>query len=573
MRNIFVFLALAVLIACTPDSSVTAGTKDTGTVFLISPENGFESLWKEGDDVFLYEVGEKEQVEYPAKLERDPSLGLVVRCSLSGTLSGMRRYRVVSKGGEGDVIEFPGEQTVSGRIPQGTRATCLSSFYSSAPSAGSTVRMTSGHVGTVLEVAISGLPSGDVAKVVLKFPVEVCGTLKMHWPSETSAREPGAPDGSTLTIVPSGRDVRAIIAPVSFASGSKVTVSAWIGEEEYMTEYVFRTAEAEAPSLGINVEFTKPRVTYTNPVTTISAADPTIWYDNGLFYLYSTMGSSVKKMYRSKDLVNWTSSGVAPFTDETNSSLVAYGASRWAPDVVKIGDTWNFYITVRNDTSSGIAVLTSKNATGPYTLKGRLTYSKDTGIRDSIDPEVVVDPETGKVWMFFGSTGKMHRIQLNSTGTALAEGAKYEHVAGLDIQDNTLRDNVFDGAYLYRHDGYWYLFCSACQYWNYTYKVVVGRSETLDGTFLSKDGKEMKSGYSTTILSSNSGDRFFGPGHNGEIFTDKYGDDYILYHCHDKNVDDNEKRLLMLQKICWGPDGWPYFEGGKPVESGYAPVF
>ena len=312
--------------------------------------------------------------------------------------------------------------------------------------------------------------------------------------------------------------------------------------------------------------------TYTNPVTTGSWADPTIWRSGDTFYTYSTMSSSVKKMMTSTDLVHWTNSDV-PFTDATNSSLVAYGSSRWAPDVVKIGVKWMMYITCRNDSSSGIAALSANYPEGPFSLVGRITYSGNTGIKDSIDPEVVLDPETGKVWLFFGSTGKMHRVELNSAGTALAEGAQYVHVAGLDVNQNSARDKVFEGAYLYRRDGWWYLFASAAQYWNYTYKVGVGRSRTIDGEFLDRQGRKMTDGYATPVITSASGDRLFGPGHNGEIFTDSYGHDYILYHCHDASAGNDDKRYLMLQELLWDSEGWPCVEGGRPCASAPVPVF
>ena len=35
------------------------------------------------------------------------------------------------------------------------------------------------------------------------------------------------------------------------------------------------------------------------------------------------------------------------------------------------------------------------------------------------------DPSSGKVWMFFGSVGKMHRVELDAEGTAVAPGARY----------------------------------------------------------------------------------------------------------------------------------------------------
>ena len=49
------------------------------------------------------------------------------------------------------------------------------------------------------------------------------------------------------------------------------------------------------------------------------------------------------------------------------------------------------------------------------------TFSEHTGIRDSIDPEVVRDPETGRVWLFFGCTGKMQRVELDDAGAQVRD--------------------------------------------------------------------------------------------------------------------------------------------------------
>ena len=66
------------------------------------------------------------------------------------------------------------------------------------------------------------------------------------------------------------------------------------------------------------------------------------------------------------------------------------------------------------------------------------------------------------------------------------------------------------------------------------------------------------------ILSSGAKDRFFGPGHNGEIFTDADGRDWMYYHCHVKGRD-AEKRLMFRQRLFWAKDGWPFFGNhGKP---------
>ena len=205
-----------------------------------------------------------------------------------------------------------------------------------------------------------------------------------------------------------------------------------------------------------------------------------------------------------------------------------------------------------------------------------VTDGRVTGICDTIDPEVVKDPETGKVWMFFGSVGKVHRVELTADGRALAPGAKYVHVAGLHVDDpkaHPHRRRVFEGTYLHRRGGWWYLFASSGEYNNGTYAVLVGRARRITDDFTDRAGRLMKEGFAEKILSSRPGDRFYGPGHNGEIFTAPSGRTYMVYHCHDREIapykpDGYNPRPLFLQEIFWDAEGWPYFETGRPAATG-----
>ena len=303
--------------------------------------------------------------------------------------------------------------------------------------------------------------------------------------------------------------------------------------------------------------------TFRNPVIDSSWPDPTVWTDGSRYY---TICTGVRTTMASEDLVNWTDLKTAPLSEDAMAAAKAVGKKLWAPDVVKIGDRWMLYLTCYESAEyCGISVFESESATGPWEFIGRLTHSTENGIKDSIDPEVVVDPETGKVWLFFGSIGGIHRVELTSDGKRLADGAIFEHVAGLDVNTNSTRSRVYEGAYLHHRDGYWYLFASAGRYFDHSYGIVVGRSRTLEGTFTDKEGKKMSGGHASAILQSAPKDDFFGPGHNGEIITDSNGQDYILYHCHHRTDGKDTGRKTLLQRIYWDEDGWPRFDTGKPV--------
>lgn len=307
----------------------------------------------------------------------------------------------------------------------------------------------------------------------------------------------------------------------------------------------------------------------TNPIIRESRPDPTVWYDGGVYYTVSTGLGSI---YRSYDMVSWEKSGITVISNTDKEKMKGYASNFWAPDVAYVGGKWHMYMTLYNSAQdSGIGVLVQDEKSKTFIFQSRITWSRETGIKDSIDPEVLQDPSTGKTWLFFGSVGGIHRVELDASGEKLKAGAQYTHVAGLDIDKDKSRSRVYEGCYLHRHGDWWYLFASAGRYDDSSYRIVVGRSASLEGEFKDREGRKMTEGYATEVLSSEASDRFYGPGHNGEIFTDSTGQDYIYYHCHDKTMTTAGNRAVFLQRIYWDAEGWPYMETGKPLKEETAP--
>ena len=300
-----------------------------------------------------------------------------------------------------------------------------------------------------------------------------------------------------------------------------------------------------------------------NPVTSGSSPDPTVWRDEGGTW-YST--STSLELLTSADGVRWTETGRKILPAEELRRVHAKYRWIWAPDVVKLAGGWRLYASYVNAArDSAIAAYRGESATGPFTFAGILTDARATGIKDTIDPEVVRDSDTGKTWLFFGSTGRVHRQQLTDDGLAPAPGARPILVGGLSDEGVPNRQQVFEGTYLHRRAGWWYLFASRGWYKGHTYGVVVARSRSLEGAFLDREGRPFERGFATVILSSGAKDHFFGPGHNGEIFTDAEGRDWMYFHCHVKGPTP-EARPMFRQRLFWGADGWPYFgNNGKPA--------
>lgn len=321
---------------------------------------------------------------------------------------------------------------------------------------------------------------------------------------------------------------------------------------------------------------TETKTEFINPVYKTDFADPTVWKgDEDFWYAVCTQ---LHSLIRSKDLYTWEWKSANPLSESVKNKVKETYANFYAPDVTVVAGQRLMYVGLINTVSdSAIGVFKESSEPGHFDYVGTITDVAASGVKDCIDPDVVTD-EQGRVWLFFGSTYGIYRVQLSEDGLSVKAGAIFERVAGKDGYSGSTRDDVFEAAYLYHKDGYWYLFASAGSYSNYKYHLVVGRSQSIDGTFVDQDGKSMVTGNATTILRSDENDYFFGPGHCGEIFTDTAGNDYMFYHCHNTSTlatstSSYIPRPLMLQQIMWDMNGWPYFKNSKPIYRETAPVF
>ena len=306
--------------------------------------------------------------------------------------------------------------------------------------------------------------------------------------------------------------------------------------------------------------------TFENPVIRTNWADPTFWTDGG--GVYYGAATRLEEIRASRDLVRWEPIGPVE-EPETKRMLDAFATTRWAPDAVRIGGEWRLYVTqfVSSDTNR-LVCLSSESPRGLFRFRSVVLNNWEYGIRDlAIDAEVCVD--AGRVWLFTGSVaGGIHRLEMTPDGLTVRD-RRPVHVAGLlpGERDRAwiYANPCYEGAYLYRRDGWWYLFVSAGSVQWDGYHLCCGRARTLDGTFVDARGVPLAEGGGTTILSSSAA--FPGPGHNGEIFTDRLGRDYMLFHSHwaafpQMSRGDVPRRCLNLQRIYWDAEGWPRFKGG-----------
>ena len=318
-----------------------------------------------------------------------------------------------------------------------------------------------------------------------------------------------------------------------------------------------------AAANGARADVAADAGTFTNPVIAVDWPDPAVW--NGGDGWHYSVATGLQTIRRSRDLIDWEDSRIDPLSPKARARLHQVSRNVWAPCVTKLCGRWVLYISLFvSDPDCRIAALSSDSPTGPFEFAAEVIDSRRDGVWNAIDPYVLaVD---GRVWMFFGSLADgIHRIELTPDGLSVKAGANPVHVAGVRRPKDKMK-RAWEGSFLHFHGGWWYLFVSGGHYGDHTYYLTVGRSRSIDGEFSDRKGRPMTEGLAEPILSSGKGDFFYGPGHNGEIFTSADGRDYIFYHAHARNFKP-EQRPTLLQELLWDDESWPRFKDGRPQKT------
>ncbi len=322
-----------------------------------------------------------------------------------------------------------------------------------------------------------------------------------------------------------------------------------------------------------------PVPAYSNPVSANFAdtfADPTVIRgQDGQWYAYATSdplrsGEGTPHripMARSSDLVHWAYAGDALTGDP--APYVAAGASYWAPDVRYLDGRYVMYYAVTDTTVSpdgsdfAIGAATADSPLGPWTQQPAPVVAPRPGAGggwlSTIDPAELTTPD-GSRYLYFGSYyGGVSAVRLTADGLHSTGAATMVAV-----------DNKYEGSYVVRHDGFYYLFVSSancCAGPATGYSVSVGRSANPLGPFTDAHGVALTASRvgGTPVVSQN-GNRWIGTGHNGMV-TDLSGQDYLVYHAIDPAqpyLDQPygvNRRPMLLDRLDWIA-GWPVVRAG-----------
>ena len=244
---------------------------------------------------------------------------------------------------------------------------------------------------------------------------------------------------------------------------------------------------------------------------------------------------------------------------------------------MKIGER---YLVVYGATGGGLGgghngrILTMWNntldpASPDFNFSEPILVAQSDGVEDNdaIDPGLLLDPTTGRLWCCYGTYfGFIRLIELDPATGMRVEGNKAIDIA-IDCEATDLE---------YR-DGWYYLLGThgtCCDGVNSTYNIVVGRSRTITGPYLDNMGREMLKGGGKMILAAR--EKLIGPGHFGRVVL---VDGVEKISCHyEADLDQSGRSVLGIRPLLW-KDGWPvtgdnFKEGTYEIESerrGYAP--
>lgn len=235
-----------------------------------------------------------------------------------------------------------------------------------------------------------------------------------------------------------------------------------------------------------------------------------------------------------------------------------------APDVLKIKDR---YLVIYGATGGGLGgghygkILTMWNKTldpksPDFKFSNPVEVTMSDGMEDcdAIDPGLLLDPTTNRLWVSYGTYfGNIRLIELDPETGKRVEGNKALDIA-IDCEATDL---------MYR-DGWYYLLGThgtCCDGVNSTYNIVCGRSKSVTGPYLDNVGRDMKQGGGKLVVAT--GERAVGAGHFGRFIVDEGVE---VMSCHwEADFDQSGRSVLAVLPLVW-KNGWP--KAGEKIKNG-----
>lgn len=286
------------------------------------------------------------------------------------------------------------------------------------------------------------------------------------------------------------------------------------------------------------------------------AHDPTIVEADGTFHLYWT-GDEIQHA-TSPNLRNWSSAPVvynAGFPSWVGDWLNSYPGNSfnfpWAPDASYFNGQYHLYSSFSaffGQNRSCITHLTTDDPSGSWTDHEPVICTDGSQDYNAIDADAGLDFE-GNAYLAFGSFwGGIQMFPLNEDGSR--SGNSLTHVAWA---------SEIEAPVLFRRCGYYYLFVT----WglccpgegrsvnDLTYRVAVGRSESILGPYVDRNGTPMLDG-GGTLLVEGDGINFAAAGHSDVLVSGE-----TIYHVYHAYRQSNGAATMRIVELPFDDEGWP----------------
>ena len=258
----------------------------------------------------------------------------------------------------------------------------------------------------------------------------------------------------------------------------------------------------------------------------ITFADPTIFVENGKYYLTGTCGANTIgfKLLESTDLANWTACN-----DDSTHFILKKGDNSfgewgfWAPQIYRHGDKYLLFYTANEQ----VAVAKSDSITGHYTQS---TIRPIDGSEKNIDPFLFKDDD-GSYYLYhvrFDNGNYLWSARYDIETDSIDHSSLVRCFGLTDAWEKTDDGRwspVMEGPTVMKLDGTYYLFYSANHFLNQDYAVGYATAPSPQGPWTKYAGNPI-------IHKSRVGEP--GSGH-GDIFKGLDGKPYYVYHVHNND--------------------------------------
>jgi arabinan endo-1,5-alpha-L-arabinosidase len=304
--------------------------------------------------------------------------------------------------------------------------------------------------------------------------------------------------------------------------------------------------------------------------TDIRVHDPVMIKQADMYYLFCT-GNGIS-VFSSKDMKNWKKEK-SVFDAGPQWALEAIPGFKghiWAPDISFHNGEYYLYYSVsafgKNTSCIGLATnksLDPSDKNFKWVDHGKVIQSvPGRDLWNAIDPNLAWDDQQ-QPWLVFGSFWSgMKLVKLSPSLDKIAQPEEWKTVSkrprDFKVDDeNAGEDGAVEAPFIFKKNNYYYLFVSfdfCCRGLKSTYKIMVGRSEKIQGPYVDKDGVRLDQGGGSLVLQGNAS--WPGVGHNSAYTFD--GKDYLIFHAYD--AADEGKPKLKIIDLQWDDKGWPKAE-------------